>query len=242
MSNSCRRRYGIAAAEPAGMDASPCTSTGAARRRREQQVRADARRVSWLVSLCQTACSHHTGGHILSLVDSVARLQQEVSVLQQSLPRTSAQGPKESQGSAPADLGCFRGVWEVMHQCFPLEEAEATTPASMEVDRNAEDLGGGSGPLGNSTETAEVQDASMPQCAFSVGDLVTVSSQDSPNFGRCGQICEGLTAACDEQGRAYFPVQFLDTREVREYGAHRLSFVVPGSLPGKRKLDASAGS
>ena len=65
--------------------------TGAARRRRQQRQRADARHVQWLVSLLQAAGAHHTGAsavpgaevvaQIASLQHRLGELQEEVTML-----------------------------------------------------------------------------------------------------------------------------------------------------------------
>ena len=61
--------------------------TGAARKRRQQRQRADARHVSWLTSLCQVSCSHHSGAKAATLMSVVDSLRREVASLRDALAK-----------------------------------------------------------------------------------------------------------------------------------------------------------
>ena len=61
--------------------------TRAARKRRQQRLRADARHVSWLTSLCQVAGSHHSGAMVATLKSVVDSLRREVASLRDALAK-----------------------------------------------------------------------------------------------------------------------------------------------------------
>ena len=84
------------------------TGKGAARRRREQRLRADARRVTWLVACCKAASSHHSGDAVLtsscssatgsgrgdsSLKDEVLQLRSDLDVLRGWIERQLGLSP-----------------------------------------------------------------------------------------------------------------------------------------------------
>ena len=76
--------------------------TGAARRRRQQRERAIGRRVAWLSSCCCAAAGHHTGLPVLSLLDDVRRLKQDVASLVKLVRQGSDPAPQTQDEVLPA--------------------------------------------------------------------------------------------------------------------------------------------
>ena len=66
----------------------PLITTGAAKRRRDQAQRSQAKHAAWLSSCVQVACSHHTGTPIAAMMSEVASLRKELAAMKVALSVT----------------------------------------------------------------------------------------------------------------------------------------------------------